>query len=451
MNPLIVGISYRTAPVSLLERVSVPADAIPTLLRALLVQPSVGEALVLSTCNRVEVYAGVSAFHAGLAELSAVVADHARVPLAELVEHLYVRYDDEAVRHTYRLAAGLDSMVVGEAQILGQLRDAYRVASEEEAAGRVLHELLQSALRVGKRVHAETGIDRAGQSVVSSALALATEKSGLEPSHAHVLVVGAGAMGALACATLHRAGVRQLTVANRRYDRAVRLAESYGATAIDFDGLPGALAVADIVLCATASPGYVLTELPSEWGISRRPKVIVDLAVPRDVDPALGAQPGVILIDIERLGTVLAAASVESAPGGMPAVHADVAAAEAIVDEEVAAYAGWLRGNEIAPTVAALRARADDVVDGELRRLAQRCPGLDEALYAEISHTVHRVVRQLLHRPTVRVRQLAAEPGGAHYAAMVRELFDLQVSTGDVSGALADVVESAAGFQGGAE
>ncbi|WP_018347646.1 glutamyl-tRNA reductase [Longispora albida] len=421
MNPLIVGVSYRTAPVSLLEKVSVPPGDVPALLAGLLAQHSVGEAIVLSTCNRVEIYAAVSAFHAGLSEVSAVLAAHAGVELDDLVDHLYVRYDDEAVRHAYRLASGLDSMVVGEAQILGQLRDAYGVATAADAPGRVLHELLQTALRVGKRVHAETGIDRAGQSVVSAALEIGTEESGLSLEDARVLVIGAGAMGALACATLNRLGVGQLMVANRSMPKALRLAKAYGGAAIDFSAVPGAIEGADIVISATASSGYVITELPA-----RGHRLVLDLAVPRDVDPALADQPGVILLDIERLGVALTGAQSAS----------DVAAAEDIVAEEVGAYAAWLRGAEIAPTVAALRARADDVVASELRKLSQRRPDLPDELRAEVARTVHRVVQQLLHQPTVRVRQLAAEPGGEQYAALVRELFALDVTTDSVAQAL---------------
>ncbi|WP_412541416.1 glutamyl-tRNA reductase [Longispora sp. K20-0274] len=431
MNPLVVGVSYRTAPVSLLERVAVSTDAVPGVLRDLLGQQAVGEAVILSTCNRVEIYAAVSAFHAGLLELSTVLAAHAGVPIEELVEHLYVRYDDEAVRHAYRLAAGLDSMVVGEAQILGQLRESYRVATSEDSAGRVLHELLQSALRVGKRVHAETGIDRAGQSVVTAALDLGSAESGLEPANANVLVIGAGAMGALACATLQRAGVGQLVVANRTLDKAQRLADAYGGTAIDFTGLPAAMAAADIVLSATASSGHVLSatdEPGAAWTLDGPlgAKLILDLAVPRDVDPALGELDDVILLDIERLGSALAGHTSST----------DVAAAELIVDDEVSGYTAWLRGAQVAPTVAALRSRADDVMAAELRRLDQRRPELTDEVRSEIARTVHRVVQQLLHQPTVRVRQLAAEPGGAQYAALVRELFALDVTSDSVQEAL---------------
>jgi glutamyl-tRNA reductase len=383
--------------------------------------------VVLSTCNRVEVYAAVSAFHGGLTEIGALLAERAGCPVADLAGHLYVRYDAEAVRHAFRVAAGLDSMVVGESQILGQLRDAYAVAAEQATTGRLLHELMQQALRVGKRAHAETGIDRAGQSVVTAALQLGLATTAGRPpiptqsrafgedaelAGRSALVIGAGAMGALALATLRRAGAGPLYVANRGADRAERLARNHGATAVPFDDLP--LSEVDVVVCATASPEPVLsTEAVAAAG---RGLLILDLAVPRDVASGVGALPGVVLVDLERLG---------AAPGRP--TEADVLAAEEIVVAEVEAYLGWLRGADVAPTVAALRARADEVVAGELRRLAQRRPDLTEEQRAEVAHAVHRVVQRLLHLPTVRVRQLAAEPGGESYAAVLRELFDLDV------------------------
>ena len=420
---LVVGVSYRTAPVGLIERIMVASRDVPEALRALLSQRSVEEAAILVTCNRVEIYAGVSTFQAGLAELSSVLAEHAGVPLTELVDHLYVRYDEQAVQHAYRLAAGLDSMVVGEPQILGQLREAYASAVRESATGPVLHALLQSALRVGKRVRAQTGIDRVGQSVVTAALEIGAKESGLATAEASVLVIGAGAMGALACATLRRAGVAKLVIANRRLDRAARLAEAYGGVAIDFTGLATAIAQADIVLSATASSGYVVSATAGPdrvWTPCSQTdrKLLLDLAVPRDIDPALGEADGVFLLDLARLGVALA---------GPGSAADDVAAAEAIVTEEAVGYAAWLRGAEIAPTVAALRSRADEVVAAELRRLSRRRPGLTDELHTEVARTVHRVVQQLLHQPTVRARQLAAQPGGAQYAALVRELFALEV------------------------
>jgi glutamyl-tRNA reductase len=416
VNLLVVGVSHHTAPVELLERLSIPTDDTRSVLAALVAQPFVNEAVVLSTCNRVEVYAAVTAFHGGLAEIGAVLADRAGLDVASLASHLYVHYDDDAARHALRVAAGLDSMVVGEAQILGQLRDAYGHAAEHDAAGQFLHELMQQALRVGKRVHAETGIDHAGQSVVSAAIALAP--GGVAGRSA--LVIGAGSMGGLALATLSRAEVGRLLVTNRGADRAQRLAALHSATAVDFAALAETLRTVDVVVCATASPEPVLTESLVRAAMVDRSGadlVLLDLAVPRDVAPEAAAVPGVVLIDLARL----AATSLDEPSS------ADREAADAIVASEVEAFLSWLRGRDVAPTVAALRARADEVVESELSRLAQRCPDLTPDQRADVAHAIHRVVQRLLHSPTVRVRQLAGKPGGDQYAALLRELFDLAV------------------------
>lgn len=440
MNLIVVGASYRTAPVATLERLAVSPPDLGRTHTQLLAQTYVSEAVVLSTCNRVEVYAAVSGFHGGLSEICGVLAARAGCTPNELAGHLYVHYDAAAVEHAFRVASGLDSMVVGEAQILGQLRDAYHVATETDSAGRLLHELIQQALRVGKRAHTETGIDRAGQSVVTAALGVAASALGgghdcvldADCDHDHdasvtlagrpALVVGAGAMGALSLATLARAGAGPLSVANRGAERADRLAEAYGATAVPFADLAAAMSAVDVVATATASTEHVLTpDMVARAVAGRdRPLVILDLAVPRDVDPAAAQLPGVVVVDIDRL-----ASSLRSGPAA-----ADEAAAQAIVAAEVEAFLTWLRGAEVAPTVAALRTRADDVVTAELRRLAQRRPDLSEQQRADVAHTVHRVVQRLLHSPTVRVRQLAAEPGGDQYAALLRELFDLEVPQG---------------------
>jgi glutamyl-tRNA reductase len=424
MNLIVVGVSYRTAPVPVLERlVATPTD-VPRLLTQLLAQPYLGEALVLSTCNRVEVYAGVSAFHGGLADIVAVLSARIGATATELAPHAYVHYDGEAVRHALRVATGLDSMVVGEAQILGQLRDAYALAAEHEATGSLLHELMQQALRVGKRAHAETGIDRAGQTVVSAALDLATaEGPGAGLAGRAALVIGAGAMGSLALATLRRAGAEPLYVTSRSPERAARLAALHDARAVPAPDL----STVDIVVSATASAGYVLG--PSDV---TAPVTIVDLAVPRDVDPAVAALPGVRLVDIERLGAVL------REHGGLTA---DQEAVEEIVAAEVQAFLAWLRSTEVAPTVAALRARAEDVVGAELRRLSARRPDLTGDQRAEVARTVHRVVQRLLHQPTVRVRELAAGPGGQRYAALLRELFDLDVPSAESVDGVPEVAE----------
>ena len=413
MNLLSVGASYRTADVSTLERLTIAGDAVPELLRRLVGQPYVGEAVVLSTCNRVEIYTAVSGFHGGLGDVCNVLSGVAGIPATELAGHLYVHYDEAAVQHAFRVSAGLDSMVVGEAQILGQLRDAYHAATESDTAGRLLHELMQQALRVGKRAHAETGIDRAGQSVVTAALEVASATLGdLEGRPA--LVIGAGAMGALSVATLTRAGVGPVRITNRSAARAERLAEAYGATAVSYDELDSALRDADLVVSATAAAEPVLTRARLQ---AAGPLVVLDLAVPRDVAPDAVGLDEVTVIDIDSL-----AASRRALPAA-----AETAAVEQIVTAEVEHFLGWLRGADIAPTVAALRTRADDVVSAELRKLWSRRSEFTDEQRGDVSRTLHRVVQQLLHSPTVRVRRLAAEPGGDQYAALLRELFDLDV------------------------
>ncbi|MEU4618673.1 glutamyl-tRNA reductase [Actinoplanes sp. NPDC023801] len=415
MNLLSIGASYRTADVAVLERLTIPESSVPELLQRLVAQPYVGEAVVVSTCNRVEVYAAVSGFHGGLGDICNVLSEHSGIPASELAGHLYVHYGEAAVLHSFRVSSGLDSMVVGEAQILGQLRDAYHAATEVDSAGRLLHELMQQALRVGKRAHAETGIDKAGQSVVTAALDVAAEHLGGDLTGHSALVVGAGAMGALSVATLTRSGVGPLRITNRSHERADRLAEAYGATAVPFEQLDSALREVDIVVCATASTEPVLTRDRLER--AGKELVVLDLAVPRDVAPDVAGLPGVLIVDIDSLAN-----SRRSNPAA-----AETAAVEQIVTAEVENFLAWMRGAEIAPTVAALRTRADEVVSSEMRKLISRRPDFTEEQRADVSRTLHRVVQQLLHSPTVRVRQLAAEPGGDQYAALLRELFDLDV------------------------
>jgi glutamyl-tRNA reductase len=397
MNLIVVGASHHTSAVPTLERLS-RVDGPQAFLG-----PNVGEVVVLTTCNRTDIYAAVPAFHAGLTQIADVLAQSTGLRQQELANSLYVHHGIDAVRHIFRVAAGLESMVAGEPQILGQLRDAYQRAVEVESVGKVLHELMQQALRVGKRAHAETGIDRAPRSMVSTALNL------VDGAAQRWLVVGAGAMGALTAAELTRRGITDITMVNRTEKPGVR----------HLGELPRLLEEADVVVTATASVEPVLTvELIRGLG---RPITILDLALPRDVELGVGALPGVRLIDIEHLATL--------APGHTEELHE----VERIVNAELEAYDSWLRGIEIAPTVAALRGRAEDIVSGELRRLAQRRPDLTKEQRAEVAHTLHRVVQRLLHQPTVRVRQLASGPAGAAYAELIRELFELDPASTNVA------------------
>ncbi|MEV2197977.1 glutamyl-tRNA reductase [Streptomyces phaeochromogenes] len=567
MSLLVVGLSHRSAPVSVLERAALSADAQIKLLQDTVAAEPAAEAAVLATCNRIELYADVDKFHAGVAELSTLLAQHSGVGLEELTPYLYVHYEDRAVHHFFSVACGLDSMVVGEGQILGQIKDALATAQELHTAGRLLNDLFQQALRVGKRAHSETGIDRAGQSLVTFGL---EQLSSGAPADAwlkgkRALVIGAGSMSSLAAATLARAGVAELVVANRTFDRAERLAallaEQYGqrpaepddvdvlARAVPMESVPDELTRADVVVSCTGATGLVLTAdlvaeavegrtgapaveraadsavgsgsvrsgLPptsvgSEDGCPldpsagqgsavqgsavqgatgfsvmgeaavagmdaatleqhaawvdngtvdrregrrtpeidtdavaalaaaatlgrvperRRPEPVaevprplpvlslLDLAMPRDIDAAVHRLLGVRLVDIESLAEASA-----DAP-----MAADVDQVRRIVSDEVAAFDAAQRAAHITPTVVALRAMAADVVASEIARLDGRLPGLDDKQRGEITQTVRRVVDKLLHAPTVRVKQLAAEPGGAGYADALRTLFDLEPET----------------------
>ena len=438
MTVLVVGLSHRSAPVDVLERAAVAASDVPKLVSEMLRGEHVSEAMLVSTCNRVEVYAVVDAFHGGLADVSAVLERHSGMVLPELTEHVYVHYAGSAVQHLFAVAAGLDSMVVGEAQILGQLRDAYSAAAGAGTVGRVLHELAQQALRVGKRVHADTGIDTAGASVVSEALADATlVLGGLAGRRA--VIVGAGAMGGLAAAHLRRAGVAEVVVLNRTLARALRLAEitvEHGtpARAGTLDALGTEIPDADLLVACTGAVGTVV---PVEAVVARegRPLAVCDLGLPHDVDPAVATLSDVRLIDLAALQQRLA----EGARG------VAVAHAQEMVTREAQAYLAAQRSAEVTPTVTALRRRAADVIDAELLRLDARLPELAPVVREEFTRTVRRVVDKLLHTPTVQVKKLAAGPDGDSYAEALRTLFELDPQTpaavalqrtGDVLGAL---------------
>jgi glutamyl-tRNA reductase len=433
MSVLVVGLSHKSAPIATLERASVSGDSLRKLMGDIVRLPDVAETFVISTCNRVEVYADVDRFHGAVAGICELLSRYSGIASAELTPCLYVHYEDRAVQHLLSVASGLDSMVVGEDQIIGQVRSAIRASEEHQAMGRVLRDLGRVALRAGKRARAETGIDRMGLSLVTVGIELALEYlSGGTGSprslrDVRVLVVGAGTMSGLAAATAARQGAARLVVANRTRERAERLAASAGGAAADLADLVGEIAAADLVISCTGAAGLVVTEanVRDALGVRARasqdggpgPLVLLDLAMPRDVDPAVGALPGVSVIGMDEL----------SGSGRAAVGAADLAAVKTIAEEELAAYGSAVRAAQVTPTVVALRAKAATVVDAELVRLEGRLSdeGLSGHALEEMARTVRRVVDKLLHAPTVRVKELASAPGGEDYADALRVLFDL--------------------------
>ena len=450
MSVLVVGLSYKSAPVATLERAVVGGDALTKLLRDVSQAGNVAGAFVVSTCNRVEVYAEVDKFHGGVTSISELLARHSGLPLSELTPHLYVHYEDRAVQHLLAVACGLESLVVGESQILGQVRQSLGLAREQGTLSRILGDLGALALRTAKRAHAETGIDRAGANVVGVGIGLAAEHlpAPVDPAvplgGRAVLVIGAGSMSSLAANTAARMGAFRMVVANRTPDRARRLAAAVSGTTADLDDMPGLLAAADLVISCTGSAGLVISAddvtralrlrpgRPGDGNVAERgeaagggeparraghPLVLLDLALPRDVEEAAGRLPGVSLVSLATFG--------EAGDAGQVTLRGDVAAVRAIVAEEFDARVSAEHAARVAPTVVALRAKAAEVVDAEIARLAGRLNTLDARTHSEVARAMRRVVDKLLHSPTVRVKELAGSPGGDSYENALRVLFDL--------------------------
>ncbi|MEZ5093143.1 glutamyl-tRNA reductase [Nocardioides sp.] len=409
MSVLVVGISHKTAPVALLDQLALDGDGVAKLLSDAAAGAHVAESTVVATCNRLEIYAVVDRFHGSVEELSRLLLDRADEPAEALLPHLYVHYDDGAVSHLFQVASGLDSMAVGEGQILGQTRDALRLGQEGGTVGPVLNSLFQQALRVGKRAHAETDIDRAAPSLVSAALEAAAETTPV--AGARVLVLGAGSMASLAVAAVTRSGAVDVVIVNRTAESAERLAAEYAGRVAPLAALGEELAVADLVIACTGSADLMVTPemLP------RRPLTLVDLALPHDIDPAVGALPGVRLVNLALLGERLSASSAGQ----------EVEGVRSIVAQEVSAYLTARRQASVTPTVVALRTMATGLVDAELERLDARLPELDPALRREVAQAMSRLADKLLHQPTVRVKELADEGGAVSYAAALAELFAL--------------------------
>jgi glutamyl-tRNA reductase len=423
---LAVGLSHRTAPVGLLEQAALDAASAALLRDDVASSPHVLEALVVPTCNRLEVYVDVAPAHRGALDLALLISRRTGVPLDRIAPHLAVHEGDDVVRHLFALVCGLDSMVVGEAQVLGQVRAALRSAQDAGTVGRSLNDLAQQALRVGKRAHAETGIDQAAPSVVSTALDVASGRlGGLAGRRA--VVVGAGAMGGLAVALLRRAGVDDVVVTGRTPERVARLASSAGVRAVAMHELSDVLSVADVLVSCTGANGVVVgTDVVRAARDGAEGELVcLDLALPHDVDPAVEALPGVSLVGIADLADIVRRSD--------DSLERDLAAVRRIVDDEVSAQLSARRADLVTPTVVALRERAAEIADAELAHLDTL--DLDPEARAEAARSVRRLVSALLHTPILRMKELAAAEEHAVHGpgaeALLREIFD--VTLGEVA------------------
>jgi glutamyl-tRNA reductase len=416
---VVVGLNHRTVPLPVLERVTVPPALVPKALRDLAGREYLAEVALLSTCNRTEVYALCTKFHPGVADATEFLAEQAGMGAADLAEHVYSYYDEAAVAHLFGVAAGVDSVILGEGQILGQVRDALRTAEEEGTAQQGLVRIFRHAIEVGTRSRAETGIGRGAVSLSSAAVALAAERLGSLVEQ-RVLVLGAGEMGEGMARSLAGSGVGEVVVAGRGTERSTELATRVGGRAIPIEHLAQALIAADLVLTSTGAAEMVITQEEVEIAMQRRfgrPLLIVDIAVPRDVDPGVADIPGVTLLDMDDLKAF--------AESSMDRRRREVARVRRIISAELERLRTERTAREVAPLVSALRSRGEDIRLAELERFRSRLESVDARTAETIEALTRGIVAKLLHEPTVRVKEAAGSGRGELYADALGALFGL--------------------------
>jgi len=429
---LALGISHKTAPLELRERLALTEGRAAGVLNDLRSHAQVGEAAAISTCNRTELYLVVTeAVEAENVALGAL-SRQAGIRPTELIESLYSYRGIEAARHLYRVAAGLDSMILGEAEIQGQVKRAYELALVEGATGAILNRLFRGALAAGKRVRGETRIGEGGISVPSAAVELATRTLG-DLNGRHVLLIGAGETAELTARALTARGVETVFVANRRYDRAIGLAERFGGSAVRLEDLPAQLEIADIVVSSTNSPHHLVEREELELVAAARdyrPLLLIDLAVPRDIDPSCREVTGVVVRDVDDVQTI--------ADRNATGREVESRGAEVIVAAELARFERWLGSLEVLPTVASLRVRADEIVSRVLAENIGRFDDLSHEDQVRIEAMARSIASRLLHEPTLRLKRAAEESDAYQQVAALRELFGLDAGT-EPEGAGAEV------------
>jgi glutamyl-tRNA reductase len=416
---LALGVSHKTAPLALRERLALPEGRASGVLRELVAHPTTHEAVAISTCNRTELYLVTSDPVDAENEALGVLSRQAGIPPTELLGHVYSVREGDAVRHLFEVASGLDSMIIGEAEVQGQVKRAYEMALVEGVTGPVSNRLFRDALGAGKRVRTETAIGRSRVSVSSVAVELAQATLG-ELADRRVLIIGAGETGELTARALHEHGVETVFVANRRYNRAIGLAQRFDGHAVRFDELPAQLAAADIVVSATGSPHSLIGRDDMETVMELRdgrPLLLIDIAVPRDIEGTVRELPGVTLYDMDDLQRQVAR--------NLSVREAESSRARTLVEEEAQRYEAWIASLEVVPTITALRQRGDAIVDQVLRENASRWESLSDADRERVAVLARAVVSRMLHEPTVRLKRVAEDDSGYIYLQALRELFGI--------------------------
>jgi len=419
VSVVVVGLNHRTVPLELLERMNVSPTRLPKVLADLAGREHVSEVVVLSTCHRTEVYAVAERYHGAVQDIRNGFSELGFVPPEDFSDHLYTYSDESAVRHLFSVAAGLDSVVLGESEILGQVRQAWQRAHEEGAAGPRMAALFRHALVAGKRARSETAIARGTTSLAHAAVAMAGRHLG-SLSGRRILLLGAGEVGESMAVAVAGIDDAEVLVANRTWDRAVALASRVGGRAVQLDGLDEALAEADLLLTSTGAPSAIVDEAdlaPVVEARGGRPLLIVDVAMPRDIDPSVAELAGVTLLDLDDVRAFVEA--------GLEERRREVHRVRAIVADEVDRYLESATAREVAPTVAALRDRVESLRLSELERQRARLESLDPKQREAVEAVTRAVLAKVLHDPTVRLKDAAGTARGERLAEALRELFDI--------------------------
>jgi glutamyl-tRNA reductase len=425
MNIIVVGLSHKTAPVEIRERVAFAPTAMEKPLHELLALPTVTEGLIVSTCNRVELYACSRDTEACIGQLKRFLASFHNIPLEQLESHLYDYQGEDAIRHVFRVSSSLDSMVIGEPQILGQIKTAYGYATEFKTVGLILNRFLHKAFSVAKRVRTETDIASNAVSVSFAAVELARKIFGsLEDKK--VLLIGAGEMCELAARHFLNNGAASVTVTNRTFERAVKLAEEFQGQAVPFDEFPQRLHQIDIVLTSTGAPNFILGHEKMEEVIRKRknkPMFLIDIAVPRDIDPKVNKIDNIYLYDVDDLQGVVQANLKER--------HKEAKKAEAIIDQEIGQFYRWIGNLEVVPTIVALRKKFEEIRQGELQKTFANLKDLDNKERQAIEAMTSAIINKVLHQPTTVLKQAQDNSSSSEYVDAVRSLFALEPPPSD--------------------